>query len=314
MTTADWIAWAGFVAVAVYVFGIAAGRAPVGSFRDEGDAHRSRLIVGWCVLAVAAMLITGIRDLPAAVVGSLLGASGIAVIWTARARASTDKLKPVRDVDLRAVARGFVFDSRPAARGPLEVHPKRRWSLFIALAGAGLAALVVGAAWDIAHRDHLELVGKLLFIVGLCGGLTAFAVVPAAYWIVRVTRRVPFLTIDSSGIVLGRMDLGDPALAWDDIESIDVRVVHNDGFGDRLLLVKPREPDWLKRQRFVWRIGGAITNFLYGSPFVISTTPLAVPFEEVVARIAAHRPALLQPEPAGDAHGAPEATETTRRS
>ena len=295
MSLGDWLAWGGFAAAAVALFAVALGWVGIGTARDQRTAYRSRLVIGWSAIAMGAMLALAFQYPVAWVVALLFVASGTAVIRTARRRSLTDKLDSTPDVDLHAVARQFVFDSRPAARGRIEVPPKLRWSLFIGIAGIGCAVLGVVAAWDISQRDHLGWLGKLLFILGLGGLLTAAVVLPSVYWTQRAVRRIPFLTIDATGLVIGRDPARDAALTWEEIESIDVRVVKG-GITDRIIVVEPADDAWLARQPFASRVGAAITAFLYGAPFAISTAPLAVPFEEIIARIAAHRPGLIRPE------------------
>lgn len=290
----DWLAWGFFIAVGIAIGAVAAGWIPIGTARHRSDAHRSRQVIGWSSIVTGTILVLALREPIAFVAAASLVGGGVATIWTARSRSLTDRVKAVQDVDLNAVARRFVFDSRPPARGQLEIHSKAGWTIFMGFAGIGLFALALAAAWDTLGRDHLGLLGKALFIAGLCGFLLCIAAF-GMWWAVRAIRRIPMLTLDEFGITWGRRSSGDPSIAWEEVAGIDVRVVRSDAGTDRILIVTPRDPAFLSRQPLLWRIAGRASKALYGSALTISTFALAISFDEIVARIEALRPGLLQP-------------------
>ena len=167
MRVGDWIAWGLFIAAGLAVGAVGAGWIPIGTVRDRAEAYLSRQVIGWSAVAIGFMLAFAFREPMAWAAALSLAGGGAATIWTARERSLADKVKPVRDMDLNAVAREFIFDSRPPARGRLEVHPKLRWTIFMALAGLGLLVLIVGAAWDTLGNDHLDWLGKVCLLAAL---------------------------------------------------------------------------------------------------------------------------------------------------
>jgi hypothetical protein len=300
MTVGDWIAWAFFIAAGLAVGGIALGWVPIGTARDRAQARLSRQVIGWSAVLIGVMLAIAFREPIAWAAAASLTGGGVAAIRTARERSLTDKVKPIRDLELKTVARQFVFDSRPPAKGRLEIHPKRGWTIFIGLAGVGALVLMVGAAWDTLGSDHVDWLGKVLFIGGFCGFFLLLIVIPSLWWAQRAIRRIPFLVLDSTGMTMGRSPSRDPWIGWDEIDGIDVRVVKSSGITDRILIVTPRDETSRARQPLLWRMAGAISRVLYGTPFPISTAFLAISFDELVARIEAHRPGLLQPKHSTD--------------
>jgi hypothetical protein len=72
---------------------------------------------------------------------------------------------------------------------------------------------------------------------------------------------------------------------------------------DHVVLIHPTRPDWNDRQPWLWRIYGRVSRLMYGSHFAISTMPLSVPVQEVLARIAIHRPSAIMPEASAESSG-----------
>ena len=90
---------------------------------------------------------------------------------------------------------------------------------------------------------------------------------------------------------MGRDRRRDPSIAWDEIESIEVRTIDF----DVVVLVHPHDVSaWYATQRRGVRALMALYQGMFGgSRFAISTRPLTLPLDEILARIALHKPSLI---------------------
>jgi len=286
--------WAGLVAWAAYLAGLARGRFRLRGVRDAKDALQSRWLFGGLSAAGAAALMLAVDDLSIRLVAVLPIVAGVAVVRTARRHAPMDETTLISATEIKRKVRDFAFESRPLAHGPVEAFVRTGWTVFIGAAGAGAAALAVLAAFDLADNPHLEQWERIAFIIGLCGGLVVLLTIPSMWWVTRAIRRVPALRMDEWGVVLGRDRLRDTSIGWDEIGSVEVRTTEGSAIRDVVILLRPRDPTaWKARQNGWMRLSTALSQMTYGAAFAISTAPLDVSVDEILSRIAVHKPSLI---------------------
>ncbi len=284
------LGWAG------YMVALAAGRARIGPVRDARDALQGRWLAGGMTIGIGFLLALTGHSLPAWVIGAILVLSGGAVIHTARLRAPFDPTNRVSEHDISQAARGFVFDSRPPARGAIEAHSGRWWTAFVVVIAVLFSGLLVGMAVWTFTDGPAQLPARLAFLVGSTVFFVVVLIGPSIWWMQRVVRGIPMVRIDSYGITLGRHRTTDLSMAWDDMQAIEVRMMDGGGIRDHLLIVHPGRSGWLGEQPRRWRIYARVSRALFGGHFAISTIALTVSLPELLARIAAYRPSLLSSE------------------
>lgn len=288
-----WVLPGLLVLEAAYVFALAVGWVSVSGVRDRDEARRSRVVLGWSALLTAVLLAFVQRDLLTWIPAAVVVGCAVVIIGTARSRSATDRLRAVPDVDVATVARQFAFDSRPLARGPIEIRMKRRWTTFAAAATVGFSVILVVIAVETV-TDPAPDVADWLFLIGATVFFTVVLIAPAAWWVLRVLRGIPMVRLDARGIVMGRDVERDLAIGWDEIEAVDARVIKSSGMTDQVIRFHPADPGWLRRQPWLWRMYGYLNRAMYGSPFAVSTMALDVTPAEILARVRAFRPALME--------------------
>lgn len=288
------LAWAGLIAWAGWLAALASGRSRLNPGRDETDALQARWLLGGMSVAGAAFLLVAVDDLGIRLLAVPVLVAGLAVVVTARRRAPTDETTLLAAVEIQRRVREFAFESRPIARGPVEAFPRLGYTLFVAGAGLGAAVLAVLAGIDMADNPHLEPWQRVAAAVGLGGLLIVLVVVPAMWWVLRAVRWVPFLRIDDWGVVLGRDRLRDLSIEWGEIAVLEVRSSRDNLVRDLVVLLHPADADaWEARQTLASRTASVVFGAMYNGRFAIPTRQLDVPFDEILARIALHKPSLI---------------------
>jgi hypothetical protein len=272
-----------------YLFALSRG-ARLDRMRDATDARQARWLFGGVGVAGGVALVALGGDVPLRVSGLLMCAAGLTAIRTARRLAPFDRTTRVPQEELQRAASSFIFDSRPPIRGRLEVGAKRRWTVFAALCLVGFGALCALASWEVAHSAHLEPWARALFVLGFIGLFGLLILAPCAWWVQRALRGIPMTTISEFGLVLGRDPARDVAIRWDEIAELEVRAISGSGISDRVILIHARDDAWIDRQPWIWRLARPLTTLGFDADFGISTTSLAIPFDELLARIRAFRP------------------------
>ena len=303
MGAGTWIFLAVFAGYIAFLIALATGKASLGVVRDDRDALHGRWLVGASAVGLGGVIALDLRSIPALLVGVGLAVRGVAVIATARRRAPLDPTNRVPDLDVQRAAREFVFDSRPLARGPIELFVKRRWNAFVAVAAVGFMALLVGLAVSTVSEPSNR-PAMIAFLVVMSAFFLLVVIGPSVWWLQRAIRGIPMVRIDSYGITMGRDRMRDLSMAWDDMQSVEVRVLESNGMRDRLLIVNPLRTDWLAEQPWLWRLYARLSRVMYGGHFALSTMALTAPLEEILARVGAFRPSLVSADVSGTATGA----------
>lgn len=162
------------------------------------------------------------------------------------------------------------------------------------LAGIAAEFIAVFGFLDVATDPQKTLLDKVIYVVLVVGSIFGLVVLPVAWWVTRAIKRVPFVTIDERGIVWGRNRALEASIAWDEIARVERKEMRGGGVYDELVLVHPIHADaWYARQRARTRVLAKVSRALYGAPLAISTGFSTPPIDEILARIALQKPALI---------------------
>ena len=275
-----------------YMFALATGRTHLDLVRDERDARLSRWLFGGFTGIVAVVLAVVVENAYARVAFGALAAAGAAVILTASRHASRDTRDRIDAAELRAVAERLGA-SRTSASAPVEVHPLRRWTVFVAVVTPAIAAGFVLAAMSVLENEHLGLWGRVGFIAFFLLFGAVLTVLGTA-WVVRALTRTPFLRLDDRGLVAGHDRARHASIDWEEIAEIEVRTVVSKGMTYRILAVTPRNREtWFARQPRTRRLMAWVSSGLYGAPIAYVDSGMNIRADEIAAHIARFRPDLI---------------------
>lgn len=281
------IIWAILGGFAIWIWALGLGRAGLRGVRDQRDARWTRLFLGGMAAVTGAVLLFS-SDRVIQLASAALAVGGLQAIRSARRLARNDQTNVVPLTgELHVPSPG----ARSVAREPIDVHPKRGWTIFVFAASIGTVVLLVFAGLEMWNR--LPDIGWGVIGVAAFGAVLLLIPVFGLWWLSRVLRRKPFLRIDDWGITEGDDRTRDPAIRWGEIARIEGRWVASNGLRDVLVLVHPRDGASLaQRSGRSTRLMMAMSRLMYGAPIAISTMTLAIPREELIARLAAYYPAL----------------------
>ena len=284
------LVWIPFVLGAAWLWALGLGRARLHGVRDARDARNARILIGALAVIFGIILAFGYEPIEARIVGLMVTGGGIATFASAFGRLpAADETTAISKAALAAAAQSGRRGLVRASRAPLDIHPSWGWTIFLALVAGGCAVAYVFGAWDAWADAEKTLGDKIGFTVtvGLIFGTLLIG--PTVWWVLRVVRRKPFLRIDDWGVTFGNDRNADPGIRWDEISEIEARWIRSQGVSERTLILKPHDPERvIARARFAGRVLMRISRAIYGSPIVISTTALAIPFETLLAHIEAH--------------------------
>jgi len=288
------ILWGILIAGTAYLAALAVGRVRLRGVRDDGDAKLARWLLG----TIAAVTGIGVGfaqgDPISSIMGACVAVAGAAVVVTAKRRALTDQTTRVAGAEIVRAAHEFVFESGTPARGSIDVRLGRGWTWFVGFATIGFSVFLVAVALDLASNGNLDDVGGALFALGFGIVFLVVLIAPGLWLFQRAFRGIPLLRIDERGMVMGRDRRRDLWVDWADVEEVGVRVNTGGGVTDRVIIVETSDRWPLEHQSRKARWTAGICRVLYGAPFSLSTIGHDIAVEEVLARIAAHRPEAIR--------------------
>jgi hypothetical protein len=175
----------------------------------------------------------------------------------------------------------------------------------LALTVAGSLLFVAAGVWFLTAGDDSSLVTTLrrfvppLFVHGLGAVAMVFGAVGVAYGIAKSRDRKPGLVLNAEGMVDNSSAVAAGFIPWSEVTGVETFQVSS----QRMLVIRVADPaKYVERGGAVKRSLNRANANLCGSPIVISSNALRIPFDElrreVVAYAARYAP---RPEHAGGA-------------
>ena len=185
------------------------------------------------------------------------------------------------------------------------VIPLSRAKLAMTIAGALL--FVAAGAWFFMASDEGSLVttmGRFVppwVVHGLGIAAALFGVAGVVYGVMKSFDRKPGLTLGPAGLVDNSSAVAAGFIPWSEVRGVDTFQVHN----QKMLVVHVADPArYVERGSALKRALNRANASMCGSPIVISSNALQIPFDELRRELAAY---LSRYAGAAGGEGAPPA-------
>ena len=169
------------------------------------------------------------------------------------------------------------------------VIPLSRAKLAMTIAGALL--FVAAGAWFFMASDEGSLVTTLGRFVppwvvhGLGIAAALFGVAGVVYGVMKSFDRKPGLTLGAAGLVDNSSAVAAGFIPWSEVRGVDTFQVHN----QKMLVVHVADPArYVERGSALKRALNRANASMCGSPIVISSNALRIPFDELRKELAAY--------------------------